>query len=57
MNILRESPMRLVILGATGMVGDHVIRYALDHPMVERVTSVGRRKLGVSHHKLHEVLH
>ena len=48
---------RLVIVGASGMVGGYAVRYALEHSSVERVTSVGRRKLGISHPKLKEVLH
>jgi uncharacterized protein YbjT (DUF2867 family) len=48
---------RLVIVGATGMVGGYALRYALEHPDVERLTSIGRRKLGISHSKLTEVLH
>jgi uncharacterized protein YbjT (DUF2867 family) len=48
---------RLVIVGATGMVGGYALRYALEHPDVEHVTSVGRKKLGISHSKLTEVLH
>src|SRR5579862_5491490 len=48
---------RLVIVGATGMVGGYALRYALEQPHVEHVTSVGRRKLGISHSKLTEVLH
>ncbi|HWX30480.1 MAG TPA: NAD-dependent epimerase/dehydratase family protein [Steroidobacteraceae bacterium] len=48
---------RLAIVGATGMVGGYVLRYALEQPDVEHVTSVGRRKLGISHSKLTEVLH
>jgi uncharacterized protein YbjT (DUF2867 family) len=48
---------RLVIVGATGMVGGYALRYALEHPAVGQVTSVGRRKLGISHPKLNEVLH
>jgi uncharacterized protein YbjT (DUF2867 family) len=48
---------RLVIVGASGMVGGYALRYALEHPIVERVTSVGRRNLGISHSKLTEVLH
>ncbi len=39
------------------MVGAYALRYALDHPAVERVTSIGRRKTGISHPKLDEVLH
>jgi uncharacterized protein YbjT (DUF2867 family) len=48
---------RLVIVGATGMVGGYALRYALEHGAVSRVTAIGRRKLGVSHPKLYEVLH
>jgi uncharacterized protein YbjT (DUF2867 family) len=48
---------RLVIVGGSGMVGGYSLRYALEHPNVERVTSVGRRNLGISHSKLREVLH
>jgi len=51
------GPIRLVIVGATGMVGGYALRYALGHNSVERVTSIGRKSLGVSHPKLKEVLH
>ena len=52
-----ENQKRLVIVGATGMVGGYALRYALDHPAVELITSIGRRKIGVSYSKLNEVLH
>jgi len=52
-----EKQMRLVIVGATGMVGGYALRYALAHPAVELVTTIGRRKIGVLHSKLNEVLH
>ena len=48
---------RLVIVGATGMVGGYALRYALDHPSVGVVTVIGRRKLGMSDPRLKEVLH
>ncbi len=48
---------RLVIVGATGMVGGYAIRYALEHSAVGRVTAIVRRTLGISHPKLNEVLH
>jgi len=47
----------LVLLGATGMVGGYALRYALEHPAVERVTAINRRTLGISHPKLNEILH
>lgn len=57
MNTPTVGNMQLVIVGATGMVGAYAIRYALDHPAVRRVTSIGRRKTGISHPKLDEILH
>ena len=39
------------------MVGGYALRYALESPDVERVTSVSRKSLGISHPKLTEVLH
>ena len=48
---------RLVIVGASGMVGGYALRYALDNSAVKSVTSIGRKKLGISHPKLKEVLH
>ena len=51
------GPKRLVIVGATGMVGGYALRYALENPSVGRVTAIGRRALGISHPKLKEVLH
>src|SRR5579862_4071128 len=48
---------RLVMVGATGMVGGYALRYALDNPAVKSVTSIGRKKLGVKHPKLKEVVH
>jgi uncharacterized protein YbjT (DUF2867 family) len=39
------------------MVGGYVLRYALEDTAVARVTAIGRRKLGLSHAKLKEVLH
>ena len=57
MSIPAEGNKRLAIVGATGMVGAYALRYALEYPAVGRVTSIGRRKTGISHPKLHEVLH
>jgi uncharacterized protein YbjT (DUF2867 family) len=48
---------RLVIVGATGMVGGYTLRYSLENPGVGSVTAIGRKALGISHPKLKEVLH
>src|SRR5579863_1389612 len=47
----------VVIVGASGMVGGYALRYALENPAVGHATSIGRKKLGISHPKLTEVLH
>lgn len=58
MNVPAAGGTRLVIVGATGMVGGgYALRHALDHPAVGHVTAIGRSKLGISHPKLDEVLH
>jgi hypothetical protein len=39
------------------MVGGYALRYAFGQPAFGLVTSISRRKLGISHPKLREVLH
>jgi uncharacterized protein YbjT (DUF2867 family) len=56
MNAPPPSQARLVIVGATGMVGGYALRYALDHPAVGTVMAIGRRTLGIQHPRLKEVL-
>src|ERR1700746_878144 len=57
MNVRTNDQKRFVIVGATGMVGSYALRYALEHPAIGCVTSIGRRKLGIPHPKLHEIVH
>jgi uncharacterized protein YbjT (DUF2867 family) len=57
MNVPTASQKRVVIVGATGMVGGYALRYALDHPAVKSATAIVRRKLDISHPKLNEVVH
>jgi uncharacterized protein YbjT (DUF2867 family) len=56
MNAPAPSQARLVIVGATGMVGGYALRYALNDPAIGLVTAIGRRSLGILHPKLKEVL-
>ena len=48
--------MKIVLFGATGMVGAGALQEALNAPEVESVLSVGRRSSGVTHRKLKELL-
>ena len=49
--------MKIVLFGATGMVGQGVLREALQAPDVEGVLSVGRAPTGLSHPRLREFVH
>lgn len=48
--------MKIIITGATGMVGEGVLLTCLEHPRVEQVLSVSRRPAGRVHPKLNEYL-
>ncbi|HTV22021.1 MAG TPA: NAD-dependent epimerase/dehydratase family protein [Polyangiaceae bacterium] len=48
--------MKVILTGATGMVGEGVLLECLDNPLVERVLSVSRRTCGRTHPKLTELL-
>ncbi|WP_101785078.1 NAD-dependent epimerase/dehydratase family protein [Nonomuraea indica] len=49
--------MRVIIFGATGMVGQGVLRECLLDDRVERVLTVGRSPTGRPHPKLRELAH
>ena len=48
--------MRVVLFGATGMVGEGVLIECLEAPDVESVLVIGRKSCGRTHAKLREVL-
>ncbi|MBW7933408.1 MAG: NAD(P)H-binding protein [Gemmatimonadaceae bacterium] len=48
--------MRIILFGATGMVGQGVLRECLRDPQVTEVLAVGRRASGVSHSKLTDLI-
>jgi uncharacterized protein YbjT (DUF2867 family) len=49
--------IKAIITGATGMVGEGVLFECLGHPDVEQVLVINRKPGGVSHPKLHEIVH
>ena len=57
MSVPTIAQKRLVMAGASGMVGRYALHYALENSAVKSVTSIGRKKLGLSYPKLREVLH
>jgi uncharacterized protein YbjT (DUF2867 family) len=48
--------MKVILFGATGMVGQGVLRHCLLDPDVESVLAIGRKLSGVSHPKLRELV-
>jgi uncharacterized protein YbjT (DUF2867 family) len=57
MNASGAASKRLILVGASGMVGGYALRCALEDPVVGTVLSVGRRRLDILHPKLSEVIH
>ena len=49
--------MKIILFGATGMVGQGVLREALRAPDVEQVLVVGRSPTGNEHPKVRELVH
>jgi uncharacterized protein YbjT (DUF2867 family) len=49
--------MKVILFGATGMVGQGVLRECLLDPTVESVLVVGRSPTGQQHAKLREIVH
>jgi len=49
--------MKVIITGATGMVGEEVVHVCLADPSVEHVVIVNRSPANIAHPKLEEVLH
>jgi hypothetical protein len=49
--------MKVIIFGATGMVGQGVLRECLLDPAVEAVLSIGRKPTGQHHAKLRDLAH
>ncbi len=48
---------KVIITGATGMVGKGVLLECLDHPAIAAVLVIGRHPVGISHPKLKEMIH
>jgi uncharacterized protein YbjT (DUF2867 family) len=49
--------MKVILFGATGMVGQGALRECVLDPGVERVLTIGRNATGQKHEKLRELVH
>lgn len=54
---MSTNPIRAVITGTTGMVGEGVLHACLQHPQVEAVLVINRKPCGITHPKLKEIIH
>jgi len=48
---------KVIITGATGMVGKGVLLESLDHNNISEVLVIGRNPIGIEHPKLRELIH
>jgi len=51
------NKLRVIITGATGMVGEGVLYECLENPEIEKVLVITRQPCGYSHPKLTEIIH
>ncbi len=51
-----STRLKVIVTGATGMVGEGVLLTCLDHPAIEQVLSVSRRPFHSRHPKLKECI-
>jgi uncharacterized protein YbjT (DUF2867 family) len=52
-----SEPIRAIVTGATGMVGEGVLYECLNSPHVESVLVINRKPTGYTHAKLREIIH
>ncbi len=48
---------KVIVTGATGMVGKGILLECLDHKEISEVLVIGRKSAGISHQKLKELIH
>ena len=49
--------MKVILTGATGMVGEGVLHECLNHSKIEQVLVIGRKSCNIQHSKIKEILH
>ncbi|MBC7722495.1 MAG: NAD-dependent epimerase/dehydratase family protein [Pedobacter sp.] len=52
-----KKSIKVIITGATGMVGEGVMHVCLQNPNIDTVLVINRKPCGVAHPKLKEVIH
>jgi uncharacterized protein YbjT (DUF2867 family) len=54
---MNERGLNVLVFGASGMLGQGVLRECFDDPQVGRVAALGRSGSGLQHAKLQEIIH
>lgn len=49
--------MHILIIGSSGMVGGHILQQALEDSSITQLSSIVRKKSGLKHPKLREIVH
>ncbi len=57
MAVTLNQSLKIILTGATGMVGEGVLHECLQHAAVEKVLVVNRKPCGITHPKLQEIVH
>ncbi|GEM50560.1 NAD-dependent epimerase/dehydratase family protein [Empedobacter brevis] len=52
-----KSTLKVIITGATGMVGEGILQECLTNPEVEKILLINRKPSGYSHPKIEEIIH
>ncbi|MDF1561181.1 MAG: hypothetical protein P1P83_13395 [Bacteroidales bacterium] len=52
-----QQGLKVIITGATGMVGEGVLLVCLENPAISNVLIINRKPLGITHPKLKEIIH
>ena len=55
--IMTTDGIKVIITGATGMVGEGVLLVCLENPAISNVLIINRKPLGITHPKLKEIIH
>ncbi len=51
------EPIKAIITGATGMVGEGILHECLHHPAVSSILLINRKPSGIVHHHVKEIIH
>jgi nucleoside-diphosphate-sugar epimerase len=57
MSLPNQTKLKVILTGATGMVGEGVLHECLQHPQVESILVISRKPIGTKHPKLKELIH